>query len=169
MMYRYAVSGFRIPSYLLGRRLNMTTTTIRPGIRELSTSVRSPVKTKITLFHCFNALNSATFLNLKDCDIRCINLPCSSMTREIVLLKAFEDNADAVIVLVCPEKTCHYLQGNLRAKKRVMRVKKLLDEIGLDGRRLNIYNIPHGDQAAVEAVIRHTILDLNSLGPVQAS
>jgi hypothetical protein len=45
----------------------------------------------------------------------------------------------------------------------------LLDEIGLDGRRLNIYNIPHGDKTAVEAVLRHTLRDLDSLGPVQAS
>jgi F420-non-reducing hydrogenase iron-sulfur subunit len=141
----------------------MTTTMIRPVTRELSTAVKSPVKTRITLFHCFNALNSAAFLNYKDFEIRCINLPCSSMTREVVLLKAFEDAADAVIVVVCPEKTCHYLQGNLRTKKRVMRVKKILDEIGLDGRRLNIYNIPHGDQSAVEAVVQNTISALGSL------
>jgi F420-non-reducing hydrogenase iron-sulfur subunit len=147
----------------------MTTTMIRPATRELSEFIKTPVKTRITLFHCFNAINKARISDFKDCEIRCVNLPCSSMTREVVLLKAFEDSADAVVVLVCPEKTCHYLQGNHRAKKRVMRVKKILDEIGLDGRRLNIYNIPHGDQNAVEAVIQHTLTQLNSLGPLQTA
>jgi F420-non-reducing hydrogenase iron-sulfur subunit len=147
----------------------MTTTMIRPATRELSEFIKNPVKTRITLFHCFNAINKAKLSDFKDCEIRCVNLPCSSMTREVVLLKAFEDSSDAALVLVCPEKTCHYIQGNLRAKKRVMRVKKILDEIGLDGRRLNIYNIPHGDQSAVESVIRHTLAQLDSLGPIQAS
>jgi F420-non-reducing hydrogenase iron-sulfur subunit len=147
----------------------MTTTLVRPSTRELSATTKSPVKTRITLFHCYNALNSASFLNHQDCDIRSVNLPCSSMTREVVLLKAFEDDSDAVIVLVCPEKTCHYIQGNMRATKRVMRVKKLLDEIGLDGRRLNIYNVPHGDQDAIEAIIRRTVSELDSLGPLRAS
>ncbi len=43
---------------------------------------------------------------------RSIKLPCSSMTREVVLLKAFEAGADAVVVLVCPEGSCRYLEGN---------------------------------------------------------
>jgi len=146
----------------------MTTTLIRPGTRELSSSKRQ-VKTKITLFHCFNALNSAALLNYKDYEIHSVNLPCSSIMREVVLLKAFEDNSDAVIVLVCPENTCHYVQGNLRAKKRVNRVKKLLDEIGLDGRRLNIYYVPHGDQGAIEAIVRRTVSELDSLKPIRAS
>lgn len=147
----------------------MTTTLIRPSNKEQATTIKTPVKTRITLFHCYNALNTAAFLEFKDCEIHSINLPCSSLTREVVLLKAFEDESDAVVVLVCPEKTCHFVQGNMRAKKRVMRVKKILDEIGLDGRRLNIYNVPHGDRDAIEAIIRRTISELDSLRPLQAS
>jgi F420-non-reducing hydrogenase iron-sulfur subunit len=142
----------------------MTTTLTRPLTRELSTLIQSPVKTRITVFHCFNALNSASFLNLEDCQIQSLRLPCSSMTREVQLLKAFEAGADAVVVLVCPEKTCHYIQGNIWTAKRVARVKKILDEIGLDGRRLNIYNIPHGDQTAVEGILEQTRSELYYLG-----
>ena len=95
-------------------------------------------------------------------------MPCSSLTREVVLLKAFEAGADAVVVLVCPEGACHYLEGNIRARKRVAKVKKLLDEIGLDGRRLNIYNISPGDRSAVESIIGQTVSDLVALGPSPA-
>ena len=38
-----------------------------------------------------------------------------------ISLKAFEAGADAVAVLACPEETCRYVQGNLRAKRRVAR------------------------------------------------
>jgi F420-non-reducing hydrogenase iron-sulfur subunit len=119
---------------------------------------------RITVFHCCNAIGDTTG-QIDDCEVRGINMPCSGMTREVVLLKAFEAGADAVIVMACPEGKCHYLEGNLRARKRVATVKKLLDEIGFDGRRLNFYNISPEDQAAVKGIIEKTASDLATLGP----
>jgi F420-non-reducing hydrogenase iron-sulfur subunit len=147
----------------------MTTTMLRPASIEKPASTRRPVKRRITVFHCFNALNSASFLEFENCEIESVKLPCSSMTREVVFLKAFEAGADSVVVLVCPENTCHYVQGNLRTRKRVARVKKILDEIGLDGRRLNIFNIPHGDRTAVKGIIEFTLSYLDFLGPNPAA
>ena len=126
-------------------------------------------KPQITIFHCINALGNVSLLDFDNCDIKSIKLPCSSLSREIVFLKAFEAGADAVVVLACPEGTCRYLQGNLRTAKRVSRIKKLLDEIGLDGRRLNLYNIPHGDVKAAEKIIENTLTDLVILGPNPAA
>ncbi len=126
-------------------------------------------KAQITIFHCFNVMNNITSPDGVGYEIKSIKLPCSSMTREIVLLKAFEAGADSVIVLVCPEGSCHYLEGNIRARKRVERTKKLLDEIGIDGRRLNIFNIPHNDQTNINRVIYQTLADLKALGPNPAN
>jgi F420-non-reducing hydrogenase iron-sulfur subunit len=126
-------------------------------------------KPQVTVFHCVNALGDAALLDFDNCDIQSVKLPCSSLSREVVLLKAFEAGADAVVVLVCPEGSCRYLQGNLRTAKRVSRMKKLLDEIGLDGRRLNLYNIPHGDVRAAEKIIENTLADLVGLGPNPAA
>ena len=122
-------------------------------------------KAKITVFHCFTAFTNSSFLEEQDYEVQSVKMPCSSATREVFLLRAFEAGADAEVVLVCPEGTCRYLQGNLRAAKRVARVKKILDEIGLDGRRLNIYNIPHGDQTVVEQILEKTLDTLATLGP----
>jgi F420-non-reducing hydrogenase iron-sulfur subunit len=124
-----------------------------------------PSRTKITVFHCFNALNGIKSEANTDVEIESIKLPCSSMTREVVLLRAFEAGADAVLVLVCPAGACHHLDGNIRAAKRVERMKKLLDEIGLDGRRLNLFNIPVNDQAVVNHIIDRTVSELDNLGP----
>lgn len=126
-------------------------------------------KKRITLFHCINALNGINLLEGGDFEIKRVQLPCSSMTREVFLLKAFESGADAAVVMVCPQGSCRYLEGNIRAAKRVKRVKKLLDDIGIDGRRLNIYNIPHGDQSAADQIINKTLADLNELGPSPAA
>jgi coenzyme F420-reducing hydrogenase delta subunit len=121
-------------------------------------------KAIIQVFHCFNALNFLSEWENEDYEIRSLKMPCSVMTREVFLLRAFEAGADAVVVLVCPEGSCDYLEGNIRARKRVERMKKLLDEIGIGGQRLNIYNIPRQDVAEVEKIIRHTLFDIELIG-----
>jgi F420-non-reducing hydrogenase iron-sulfur subunit len=143
-----------------------TSTTLKPLTRE-SSGAPEGIGCRITVFYCFNAFPD---INEQDDDqeVRSISMPCSGMTRDVVILKAFEAGADAVIVLGCPEGTCHYLQGNLRARKRVAAVKKLLDEIGLDGRRLNFFNVAPGDRNAIEHIIRQTVAELDTLGPSPA-
>ena len=123
---------------------------------------------KITLFHCINTFADGGALPVKagnSINIESIKLPCSSMVKDVFLLRAFEAGSDAVIAMVCPEGICRYVEGNLRAKKRVAWVKKLLDEIGIDGRRLSLANIPAGDESAAVRVIEETLSTLAEIGP----
>jgi F420-non-reducing hydrogenase iron-sulfur subunit len=124
-------------------------------------------KPKITLFYCINAFNDTTemFLTGKDtCEIQTVKLPCSSMVKDVFLLRAFEAGADGVVVLVCPEGQCRFLEGNIRAKKRVAWVQNLLDEIGLDGRRLSLGNMAAGDNSAADQTINNLLKNLAELG-----
>jgi F420-non-reducing hydrogenase iron-sulfur subunit len=126
---------------------------------------QAPPVTKITVFYCFNGLNIIHLSEYSDVEIETIALPCSSMNRETVLLRAFEAGADAVAVLVCPQGACRHLDGNLRAAKRVERTQKLLDEAGIDGRRLKLFNIPINDDAALSQTFDSILSDLAVLGP----
>ncbi|MBI2854976.1 MAG: hydrogenase iron-sulfur subunit [Chloroflexi bacterium] len=126
-------------------------------------------KPRITVFHCVSALTDASVLDSSGCDIQVVKMPCGIATREVFLLRALESGADAVVALVCPEGQCRHLQGNIRAAKRVARMKKLVDEIGLDGRRLNLFNISRGDAQAAERAIKQTASDVASLGPNPAA
>ncbi|MBW2644496.1 MAG: hydrogenase iron-sulfur subunit [Deltaproteobacteria bacterium] len=125
-------------------------------------------KPKITLFHCINAFGDADELSLTDmdnCEMQTVKMACSSMVKDVFLLKAFEAGADGVVVLVCPESQCRYVEGNIRAKKRVAWVQNLLDEIGLDGRRLALGNMAAGDKAAAAQIINDVLKNLVELGP----
>ena len=129
-------------------------------------------KPKITLFHCINAFGDTHEVALSDqdaCEIKIIKMACSSMVKDVFLLRAFEAGADGVIVLVCPEGRCRHLEGNLRAKKRVGWVQDLLDEIGLDGRRLTLENMAPGDHAAFDRTMGHVLKNLAVLGPNPAA
>ena len=123
-------------------------------------------KSKVTFFHCINVFGEGDALPAAaaadNAEINFVKMPCSSMVKDVFLLRAFEAGADVVAVLVCAEGACRYVEGNLRAKKRVKWVKALLDEIGLDGRRLALFNVTAGDTLAAEQFIR----DASSLAAV---
>ena len=130
-------------------------------------------KSRVTIFHCINvfgegdALPAAAATDMVE--INFIKLPCSSMVKDVFLLRAFEAGADVVAVLVCAEGACRYVEGNLRAKKRVKWVKALLDEIGLDGRRLALFNVTAGDTRTAERFIRDASSLAAELGTNPAS
>ncbi|MHC4645802.1 MAG: hydrogenase iron-sulfur subunit [Planctomycetota bacterium] len=74
-------------------------------------------------------------------NVRIIKVPCTGKVDAIHLMKALEDGADAVFVAGCLEGECHYLEGNLRARKRVAYVKKLLAEAGVEPERVEMFNL----------------------------
>jgi F420-non-reducing hydrogenase iron-sulfur subunit len=121
-------------------------------------------KPKITLFHCLNSFKETASM-FAGCEAKIVKMACSSMTKDVFLLKAFEAGADAVVVLVCTEEGCRFSQGSIRAKKRVGFVKNILDEIGLDGRRLSIFNTTAKDENGITQIIQKTLSNLDQLGP----
>ena len=128
-------------------------------------------KAKITVFYCINTFESGVPVPINggdDIELRFVKLACSSMVKDVFLLRAFEAGADAVIVLVCPEGQCRYVEGNLRAYKRVMWVKKLLDEIGIDGNRLSLVNLSSEDKEAAAQIVEKVRSDLIERGPSPA-
>jgi coenzyme F420-reducing hydrogenase delta subunit len=137
-----------------------------------SQEMKTDFTPKISVFHCINVFSDGDALlpsDRQDAAIEFVKLPCSSMVKDVFLLRAFEAGADAVLVLVCPEGACRYVEGNLRAKKRVKWVQNLLDEIGLDGGRLALFNIAPDDAAAVGKTIEQTLSLLAELGPNPAA
>lgn len=133
----------------------------------------SPESThRVTLFHCINIFGEGETFPLSlpmGAVLNFIKLPCSSMVKDVFLLRAFESGADVVGVLVCPEGACRYIEGNLRARKRVQFVANLLDEIGFDGRRLSLFNINAGDTAAIGRALSEMLSRVVELGPNPAA
>jgi len=89
-------------------------------------------------------------------ELKVIPLPCSGKTDILYLTKAFETGADGVAVVMCKEGECRYLEGNLRAMKRVEAVDGLLDEAGLGRGRTAVIQMGDGG-------IRDVVRQLDSL------
>jgi F420-non-reducing hydrogenase iron-sulfur subunit len=74
-------------------------------------------------------------------NVRVLRLPCTGKLEVNYILTAFEHGIDGVLVAGCLEGGCHFLEGNLRARRRVERAKKFLQEIGLEPDRLEMFNL----------------------------
>jgi len=98
-------------------------------------------------------------------EVRLIQVPCTGKVDLIHLLQAFEAGADGVFVAGCLEGDCHFLEGNLYAKKRVKRAKDILDQVGLGGGRLEMYNLSAGMGGRFAEIVREITEQVRELGP----
>jgi len=97
--------------------------------------------------------------------VKVIQVPCTGRVDIIHLLKAIEDGADGVYVAGCLEGECHYLSGNLKAKKRVQYVKNVLKEIGLEPERVEMFNLSAGEGPRFAEIAREMAERIKKLGP----
>jgi coenzyme F420-reducing hydrogenase delta subunit len=98
-------------------------------------------------------------------NVRIILLPCTGKVDAIHLMKALEDGADGVFVAGCLEGECHFLEGNLRAKKRVAYVKRLLTEVGTDPQRVEMFNLSSAMGGRFAEIVEEMTERIRKLGP----
>jgi coenzyme F420-reducing hydrogenase delta subunit len=98
-------------------------------------------------------------------NVRVLRLPCTGKVEVDYFMAAFERGADGVIVAGCLEGGCHYLEGNLRARKRVGRARQLLAEIGLEPERLEMFNLSSAEGPRFAEIVTTMVQRLKRLGP----
>lgn len=131
---------------------------------------QEPFEPEITAFYCiycgYMAADTAGALHIQyPANIKFIRLPCTGKTDIRYLLEAFEQGADGVYQVACPLGNCHHVRGNERGLARVNRAKKILDEIGLGGERLEMFFMS-GSQGYTFAMAAQTMTErIRKLGP----
>ena len=83
----------------------------------------------------------------------------------IHILKAIEEGADGVYVAGCMEGECHFINGNIKARRRVEAAKKLLEEIGIEPERVEMYNVSASDGARFVNIAKEMTERIRKLGP----
>jgi F420-non-reducing hydrogenase iron-sulfur subunit len=98
-------------------------------------------------------------------DLKIIMMPCTGRVDIIHMLKAFEGGADAVFVAGCLEGECHYLRGNIQAKKRVNKLKKDFAQMGLEPERIEMFNLSSSEGPKFAAIAKEMVERTYRLGP----
>ena len=73
--------------------------------------------------------------------IKVTELPCTGKLDVLYVLRAFEKGADGVRQNAQRIQSIIYPEGNLDARRRVEYARKLLEDIGLEGRRVQMINV----------------------------
>jgi F420-non-reducing hydrogenase iron-sulfur subunit len=97
--------------------------------------------------------------------VRIIHSPCTGKIEMEHILDAFLKGIDGVLVAGCLEGGCHFLEGNLRARKRTDRIREMLDEIGVGGERLRMVNLSAAESPTFVRCVHEMVNTVKALGP----
>ncbi len=98
-------------------------------------------------------------------NIRVIRVPCSGRINPLYIIKALTSGADGVMVSGCHPGDCHYLSGNLYARRRFTVLKKLLTTAGIDPERVQFTWVSASEGGRFAEVIREVTEKVKSAGP----
>jgi coenzyme F420-reducing hydrogenase delta subunit len=104
---------------------------------------------------------------LQPFNVRMIRMMCTGMVDPKYVIKALLEGADAVLISGCHPGDCHYINGNLKARRRVKLLKEILPRFGLDPRRLKMTWIGASEGIDFAHTVRELVADIKALGPNQ--
>ena len=97
-------------------------------------------------------------------NVKIILVPCSGRVDPLHLIRTLEEGADGIFVAGCLEGDCHFETGNFKAKKRVAYVRQLLDEIGIEPDRIQMFNIAASEAPKFAQVAQEVTERIRELG-----
>jgi F420-non-reducing hydrogenase iron-sulfur subunit len=97
--------------------------------------------------------------------VRIIHTPCTGKLEMEHILEGFEKGIDGILIVGCLEGGCHFLEGNLRARKRTERICSILDEIGVGAARLKMVNLSDAMAPAFVQHVQEMVATVRTLGP----
>ncbi len=98
-------------------------------------------------------------------NVKIVQVPCTGRVDTIHLLNTLEDGADGVYVAGCLEGECHYISGNIRTKKKVAYVKKILEDIKMAPERVEMFNLSSAMGQRFADIAAEMTQRIKALGP----
>lgn len=98
-------------------------------------------------------------------NVKIVRFPCTGRIDFMLLLKAFANGSDGIIVSGCHPNDCHYTSGNFHARRRWMLFRSLLDFLGIDIRRIQFSWVSAAEGAKWADIVNTTVAEIRELGP----
>ena len=100
-------------------------------------------------------------------NVKIIRFPCTGRIDFMLLMKAFDNGADGIIVSGCHPNDCHYSTGNFHARRRWIVFRNLLDFAGIDTERILFSWVSAAEGAKWANVVNSTVEKIKQLGPYE--
>jgi F420-non-reducing hydrogenase iron-sulfur subunit len=100
-------------------------------------------------------------------NIRIVRLMCTGMLDPVYILEAFNLGADGVLVGGCHFGECHFISGNYKALGRILLLKRIFKQFGLEPQRIRFEQISAGEAEKFVKVVTEMVDEVRKLGPMK--
>lgn len=100
-------------------------------------------------------------------NVRLIRLPCSGRVNPFYIVKALQEGTDGVLVSGCHPGECHYISGNLSARRKFAMLKNFLSYVGIEPDRTIFTWVSASEGEKFSQVIKGVTEKVKALGPAQ--
>jgi len=100
-------------------------------------------------------------------NVRIIRLPCSGRINPLYIFKALQEGADGVLVSGCHPGDCHYISGNLVARRKFAMMKRLLEYVGFEAGRVQFSWVSAAEGQRFADLITEVTETVKNLGPAK--
>ena len=98
-------------------------------------------------------------------NVRIIRVPCTGRINPFYVVKALQAGADGVLVSGCHPGECHYITGNLSARRKFATLKSFLNYIGLEDGRTTFTWVSASEGDRFAQIVKGVTERVRALGP----
>jgi coenzyme F420-reducing hydrogenase delta subunit len=98
-------------------------------------------------------------------NVRIIRVPCTGRINPFYIVKALQEGADGVLISGCHPGECHYISGNLIARRKFAALKSFLNYIGFEGDRTIFTWVSASEGDRFAQVVKGVTAKVKALGP----
>lgn len=97
--------------------------------------------------------------------VRAVRVPCTGRIDPLLVVTALTGGADGVLLSGCHPGDCHYVQGNLLARRRFTVLRALLEVLGVDPRRFHVAWVSASEGVKWARVVEEVTAAVREAGP----
>jgi coenzyme F420-reducing hydrogenase delta subunit len=98
-------------------------------------------------------------------NVQVIRVPCSGRVNPLYILKALASGADGVLVSGCHPGDCHYISGNLVARRKFALLKRFFENVGIEPERVQFSWVSAAEGPRFAGIIEKVVEDVRKVGP----
>ncbi|MCK4613256.1 MAG: hydrogenase iron-sulfur subunit [Thermoplasmata archaeon] len=98
-------------------------------------------------------------------NIRIIRVMCSGSVDPVYVLRALLEGADGVFIGGCHPGDCHYIDGNYKARRKMVLMRSILDSLGLEKERVWLRWVSASEGQRFADIMQEMTGEIKKLGP----
>jgi F420-non-reducing hydrogenase iron-sulfur subunit len=100
-------------------------------------------------------------------NVRVIRVPCSGRINPLYIIRALQEGVDGVLVSGCHPGDCHYISGNLVARRKFAVLKRYLGYLGIEPERVRFSWVSASEGSRFAELITKVVDDIRKIGPAE--